>query len=135
MSTSSGAAGVFGILLSTVLEIADGYSEFKADVLALEADGDDLETLIREKNEELEAILSTYQPLFSGLLAVERGIIVPTSATLHYTGNEDDRPADCGTPADEWVLGFGIFTKPWEYPEMLDSFRAHAEYHTWAWVG
>ncbi len=135
MSMSSGAAGAFGIMLSTIPEIADVYNKFKAEVRVLEEDGGDLESLIREDNEEIEGILAKYQTLFSALLHTTHGVIVPSSATLHYTGLEDDRPADGSTPAEEWVLGFGIYTKPWEYPEMSDSFRTTADYHTWAWVG
>jgi hypothetical protein len=132
---SCGAAGAFGILLPTVPEIADLYNKFKTEVIALEADGDDVETLIRDENEEFGELLSKYQLMFSFLLYNDSAIVVPSSATLHYTGIEDDRPAEGGAPAEEWVLGFGLYTKPWEYPEMLDTFRAHAAHHTWVWVG
>ena len=135
MSMSCGAGGAFGILLSTIPEIETFYNKFKDEVQVLAEDGDDVDTLVRDENEELKEILSKYQPMFSALLAVKRGIVVPASARLQYTGLEDDRPAGGATPAEEWVLGFGIYTKPWEYPEMLDTFRATAEYHTWAWVG
>jgi hypothetical protein len=135
MSMSSGAAGAFGIMLSTIPEFEDVYNKFKAEVVVLEEKGGDLESLIREDDEELKGILSKYQTLFSALLHTASGVIVPSSATLHYTGLEDDRPADGATPAEEWVLGFGIYTKPWEYPEMFDSFRTAADYHMWAWVG
>jgi hypothetical protein len=135
MSTSCGAAGAFGILLSDVTEIEGIYNKFKGEVLVLVTEGDDIETLIRDKDEELEEILTKYQSQFSALLHSVHGLSVPSAATLKYTGIEDDRPADGGTPAEEWVLGFGIYTKPWEYPEMLDTFRTAADYHTWVWVG
>lgn len=135
MSTSCGAAGAFGILLSNVTGIEGVFKKFKAELLALEAGGDDVEILIRDESEEMKKVLTKYQHLFTKRLHTVHGIIVPPTATLHYTGIEDDRPADGGTPAEEWVLGFGIFMKPWKYPKMLKSFRAEADYHTWVWVG
>ena len=53
----------------------------------------------------------------------EDGIIVPASAALLWTGSEADRLARCATPADEWILGFGVFTNPWDYPPMDESFK------------
>ena len=64
----------------------------------------------------------------------EDGIIVPASAALLWTGSEADRLAQCATPADEWILGCGVFTKPWDYPPMDESFRKSASFHSWAWV-
>ncbi len=135
MSMSSGAAGAFGIMLSTIPQIQDIYGKFEAEVLVLEEKEGDRESLIREDNEEIKEILAKYQTLFSTLLHTKCGVIVPCLATLHYTGCEDDRLGTGSTPAKEWVLGFGIYTNPWEYPEMADSFRTVAGYHTWVWVG
>jgi hypothetical protein len=60
---------------------------------------------------------------------------VPSGAYLVWTGSEDDRPARCSTPPEGWVLGWGLFTKPWDYPEMDASFREHAAFHEWVWMG
>ena len=64
----------------------------------------------------------------------EDGIIVPPSAALLWTGSEADRLAHCATPADEWVLGLGVFTNPWDYPPMDASFRKSASFHSWVWL-
>lgn len=63
------------------------------------------------------------------------GIIFPKQAKLLWTGDEDDRPARCDTPAGDWILGFGLFTFPWEYPELDPSFKETANFHTWVWAG
>jgi hypothetical protein len=64
----------------------------------------------------------------------EDGIIIPVSAALLWTGSEADRLARSATPADEWVLGYGVFTNPWDYPPMDESFRKSASFHSWAWI-
>jgi len=46
----------------------------------------------------------------------EDGIVIPASAALLWTGSEADRLARCATPAGEWILGYGAFTNPWDYP-------------------
>jgi hypothetical protein len=53
---------------------------------------------------------------------------------LLWTGSEADRLAHCATPADEWILGFGVFTNPWNYPPMDASFRKSASFHSWVWL-
>ena len=64
----------------------------------------------------------------------EDGIIVPASAALLWTGSEADRLARCATPADEWILGYGVFTNPWDYPPMDESFKKISGFHSWAWM-
>ena len=72
---------------------------------------------------------------FVAAFAEKYSINVPSCIHLLWTGSEDDRPARCGTPSEEWVLGWGLLTKPWDYPEMDTSFRAHASFHEWVWMG
>jgi len=45
-----------------------------------------------------------------------------------------DRLAKCETPPNEWILGYGVFTNPWDYPPMDESFRKNSTFHSWAWL-
>ena len=71
---------------------------------------------------EDDPAVNEFLPLFIEALA-KSGIEVPDGAGLLWTGNDDERPASCATSAGEFVLGFGLFTMPWQYPEMADSFK------------
>lgn len=63
------------------------------------------------------------------------GIEVPEGARLYDTGSDDDRFGQCETPADEWILGFGMLQDPWTWPAMAESFRKEARFHTWCTGG
>lgn len=137
MSTSAGAAGAFGILLME-----------RSEVSGLRAQINDLINGLQDENQADED--QTYDDLnldpddkpeikaFTPLLITafrNAGIEVPDEAELFWTGWEHDRPANCSTPAEEFVLGFGLFTDPWDFPEMHQSFRDIARWHTWVWMG
>ena len=130
MSTSAGACGAFGILLSP--------DSFPAVVAILEqiqkivAEYDD-EAMEYNSPEEYPAIKALLEPLKTAFR--DNGIIIPDGADLQWTGSEDDRPARCDTRAEQWVVGFGLYTRPTQYPPMDATFLGHADWHTWVWLG
>lgn len=143
MSQDAGAAGAFGLLLSEYPAVADVYEEWKQYLLTIKAlesfeeddepkeglDSNDLDD--STKNPRLNEFAGLFKEAFA-----KHNILVPEAATLLYTDTEDTRPARCATPSEDWILGFGLFTKPWDYPiEMHESFRNLAEFHTWVWMG
>lgn len=132
MSTDAGAAGAFGLYLPQFDQLQDLYKELQNYVELVQigesdkdSDGDlcDFERIPEFRDRFVEAFLERYS------------ISVPSGARLIWTGSDDDRPARCATPAYEWVLGWGLLTKPWEYPEMDVSFREPAAFHEWVWMG
>lgn len=126
MSDSAGAGGVFGILLAARPEVADIYQEL-SDYVANEIDYMD-ETELSNNPRIRRKFEKRFIQRFK-----EHGIAIPSGAKLHYSGLEDSRVGDCDCPSEEWVLGFGLFTNPWNYPRMHVSFRRTASWHTWAW--
>ena len=129
MSSSAGIGGAFGLLLPEFPQVAAIYGELKVVIdKALEEES-------AQDPGELEnapAVLQIRDRLIKAF--AEDGIIVPASAALLWTGSAADRLARCATPADEWILGFGVFTNPWDYPPMDDSFRKVSGFHSWAWI-
>jgi len=132
MGVDAGAAGAFGLYLPEYEQLEDLYKEFQGYVklgrnCGSEEDSDcepnDLEQIPMYRDRFVHAFAEKYQ------------INVPPGAHLIWTGNDDDRPARCDTPPEQWVLGWGLLTKPWDYPEMDASFREHANFHDWAWMG
>lgn len=121
MSISAGAAGAFGILLSAQPEVVDLHREFKEymDEYMLECDYDELDQAPR---------VAEFRKRFIAAFK-NSGIIVPHEAQIYWTDSEDVRPAECFTPSDEFVLGFGLFTLPWNYPAMDKSFKRVAAWH------
>jgi hypothetical protein len=129
MSSSAGIGGAFGLLLSEFPEVAAIYGELK---LAIDKA---IEEESAENPGELESapeVLDVRDRLIKAF--AEDGIIVPASAALLWTGSEADRLARCETPAEEWILGFGAFTNPWDYPPMDESFRKSSGFHSWVWM-
>jgi hypothetical protein len=129
MSSSAGIGGAFGLLLPEFPQVAAIYGDLK---LAIDKA---LEQESAHNPGELESapeILEVRDRLIKAF--AEGGIIVPASAPLLWTGSEADRLARCATPADEWILGYGVFTNPWDYPPMDESFRKNASFHSWAWI-
>ena len=129
MSTSAGIGGAFGLLLPEFPKVAAIYGDLKLVVDKALEEGrtenpGDMES-VPEVTELRDRLIKAF---------AEDGIIVPASAVLSWTGSEADRLARCATPADEWILGYGVFTKPWDYPPMDESFRKSASFHSWAWV-
>lgn len=132
MSVDAGAAGAFGLYLPHFDRLQDLYRELQDYVKQVhDAESEDEPCDAPRMYTEVPA----YQERIIQAFASEYGIQVPPGACLIFTGTEDDRPARCATPAEEWVLGWGMFKMPWEYPEMDASFREHADFHDWVWMG
>ena len=125
MAMEAGACGVYGILMRDAAEkeIVEVYEEFLEK--ATDVNGPDSFNDI--------TVQGWYSELYTRLVTAfsRSGVAIPEGACLMYTGVEDDRPGRCDTPAREWVLGFGLFTKPDEYPEMHQTFKKIANWHTW----
>jgi hypothetical protein len=129
MSTSAGIGGAFGLLLPEFPQVAAIYGDLKIVVnKAIEEES----TQDPGDMESAPEVLELRDRLIQAF--AEDGIIIPVSAALLWTGSEADRLARCATPADEWVLGYGVFTNPWDYPPMDESFRKSASFHSWAWI-
>jgi hypothetical protein len=129
MSSSAGIGGAFGLLLPAFPKVAAIYGDLKLVVdKAIEEESAENPGDMESAPEVLE-----FRDRLIRAFA-EDGIIVPGSAALLWTGSEADRLARCVTPADEWILGYGVFTNPWDYPPMDESFRKSASFHSWAWV-
>ena len=129
MSTSAGIGGAFGLLLPKFPKVAAIYGELKLVV------NQALDREVAAEPGELEGAMEVLQirDRLIGAFAKD-GILVPASAALLWTGSEADRLAHCATPADEWVLGLGVFANPWDYPPMDESFRKSASFHSWVWL-
>ncbi len=129
MSSSAGIGGAFGLLLSEFPSVAAIYGDLKLYI------NQALDREVAAEPGELEGAMEVLQirDRLIGAFAEDR-IHVPASAALLWTGSEADRLAHCATPADEWILGFGVFTNPWNYPPMDASFRKSASFHSWVWV-
>jgi hypothetical protein len=129
MSSSAGIGGAFGVLLPEFPRVAAIYGDLKIVVnKAIEEES----TQSPGDMESAPEVLELRDRLIQAF--AEDGIIIPASAALLWTGSEADRLARCATPADEWILGYGVFTKPWDYPPMDESFRKNASFHFWAWI-
>ena len=129
MSSSAGIGGAFGLLLPEFPKVAAIYGDLK---LVLDKA---LEEERAENPGDMESapeVIELRDRLIKAF--AEDRIIVPASAALLWTGSEADRLAQCATPADEWILGYGVFTNPWEYPPMDESFKKSSGFHSWAWM-
>lgn len=138
MGYNVGAAGAFGILLSEQLELKDLYREFWNEVDAWK-EADDEECFGRylddmQANSEGAELLRRWEVRFREALA-NAGVNVPETAALCFSHTGDDPPGRQATSENEWILGFGLFTRPWEYPPMDQTFRDRAAWHTWVWGG
>ena len=129
MSSSAGIGGAFGLLLSEFPSVAAIYGDLKLYV------NQALDREVAAEPGDLEGAPEVLQirDRLIGAFAKD-GILVPASAVLLWTGSEADRLARCATPADEWILGFSVFTNPWNYPPMDASFRKSASFHSWVWL-
>ena len=126
MSSTARIGGAFGLLLSEFPQVAAIYGDLKRHVdtyltANAMADPGDLEH-VPEVLEIRDRLIEAF---------AEGGIMVPASASLLWTGSEADRLVQSDTPADEWILGYGIFTNPWDYPPMEESFKKTARFHSW----
>jgi len=129
MSSSAVIGGAFGLLLPEFPKVAAIYGDLK---LAVDKALEDERAEDPGKMESAPEVLKIRDRLIESF--AEDGIIVPASAALLWTGSEADRLARCATPADDWILGYGVFTNPWDYPPMDESFRKNASFHSWVWM-
>ena len=129
LGTDAGICGVFGIVPRAYPAVAPLYTELVETLNRL----CDETTGHPDEMENHESVVA-FVPRFCAAFA-EIGIVLPEGVALLWSGSSDDRPARCETPAEEFLLGFGILTKPWEYPPMDESFRKEAQFHTWVWMG
>lgn len=135
MGYDVGCAGAFGLLLSQHAEkLGKVYSELLSEIKALRQRCAGNPDLDGHETDEIEKLAEQHGPSI-----IERfrqmGIDIPGGASLHHTGDWDDRPGRTLTPAEDFVLGYGLYTRPWDYPPMSESFRQVAEWHTWVWGG
>jgi hypothetical protein len=131
MSYDVGAGGAFGLLLSEYKEhLGQTYDAFLEQAQAYD-DGyvDDEAT-----SPDFEGVSDRHiEPMRQAFYVI--GIVVPESAYFIQTGTEDERPGRTVTPPDDFVLGFGLYTMPWDFPAMHESFQKAADWHTWVWGG
>ena len=132
MGVDAGAAGAFGLYLPQFKHLQDVYKELQ-DYVKQVRDAESEDHPRRDPEDFSE--ISTYRDRLIAALVARYGIQVPPGAHLIWTGSEDERPARCTTPAEQWVLGWGLLTRPWEYPNLDASFRNHAGFHDWVWMG
>jgi hypothetical protein len=123
MSQGIGACGAFGLVLSEHRNLlGETYKNF---LLELEDNPNDEDGLFLDGE-----ICCKYTDAFIEIFYVN-GIVIPWSAAIYYTGTEEERPAQTYTPADDFVLGFGMYHLPWQYPSMDESFMLTSKWHTW----
>lgn len=131
MGTDTGVSGFFGILLNMREEL-----EIKAIVEEIDEwvqkQGEDFDDWHVDENED-EVTKRFFPRVYDMLHSV--GIILPEGAGLIYTGSPDDRPCRVATSGEQWGVGFGLLTWPWNWPEMDESFKKAGDWHTWTWMG
>lgn len=137
MGGAAGVCGVFGILLD------DRFEELENEMLAeARAMIDDYETEFNVVYDVVEDpdFLHRWLPVIVEHFR-ELGIEIPEGAYLAWSGDRQERPARCETPAECFIVGFGFLLPPWEWQEKLgvdkwpESFRKAARLHTWVWMG
>ena len=133
MSVECGAAGAFGLYLPLYEQVSDIYNELKTYVHRVMNDEDPDEANETGDPESFARIPEFCNRLIAAFAKI--GIVVPPGASLIWTDSEESRPAECSTESEEWVLGWGAFTAPWNYPQDFDpSFKKAASFSTWAWI-
>jgi hypothetical protein len=137
MSQSCGVAGAYGIPLANI-EQKDfpEVFELREKLRQYLDDGDKNGTWMDKgfNSPDQDPKVKRFRKQFIAAFQL-RKVNVPSGVLLHHTGDEDDRPAKGCDPADEWVLGFGLFTTPGSYPKMARSFTRLAVWYTWVWMG
>jgi hypothetical protein len=132
MGYDVGVCGMYGILLS-----ADNIGPLHAELVAKSNDYESLiddETYDSEEEVKRRKIAPEFQDRVIAALK-ERGVKVPAGAYLDWSGSNDDRPGRAATDPDEWIIGLGMLTRPWQWPAIPRAFRKLAEFHTWCWGG
>jgi hypothetical protein len=128
MSTSAGGCGAFGLLLRDFPEVAPILEELEATVQALDPDKEEF-TYDFANSEAANELSQRFREALSASLGVE----IPTEFRLIWT--DEDHPAECTVDENEWILGMGIFTNPWNWPVIPEALREKAKFYNWAWIG
>jgi hypothetical protein len=136
MGMDCGAGGAYGILLSNnelpaVVEIVKKLNQIVSDFPNSNQE-EELDPELHYEPEDYPGVKELVEPLRQAFR--EAGINVPESADLLWTGSDDERPARCATGGEDWVLGFGLFTRPDKFPAMDPTFLEASEWHTWVWM-
>ena len=129
MSSSYGAYAAFGVLLSTDLRATTELLDFEVSVANA---GESLrwwescEDLYVPYDRAVDAVADRINPELRRYNPPLR---------LIYTGYGEDRPGDCSTDPDCWILGFGLCAFPVAVRHHDDAVRllerAGADWYTW----
>jgi flagellar biosynthesis/type III secretory pathway M-ring protein FliF/YscJ len=133
MSQSAGAAGVYGILLNDLDSAEVELIVKKLDAAQLDYTMENEWDELENGPEDVEAIKLLRAELDAYFIG--KGVVIPEKAKIHWTAFDDERPASCATDGEQWVLGFGLFTLPSEYPQLDKTFTDLSAWYTWAWMG
>ena len=136
MSTSCGVGGAYGVLLSNIGEKFPEVVELREKLRQYVDDGDKNGTWMDKGYNSASddpKVKRFRKPIIAAF--EKRGVSAPSNVGLQYTGDEDYRPAKGCDPAEDWVLGFGLFETPGSYPKMSRSFTRLADWYTWVWMG
>lgn len=128
MSTSAGGCGAYGLLLSDFPEVAPILEELKAAVEALDPDKEEFTDDFEHSDAAKE-----FARRFREALSANLGVEIPVEFGLLWTN--EDHPAECDVDENEWILGMGIFTNPWNWPAIPEALREKAKFYNWAWIG
>jgi hypothetical protein len=136
MRQSCGPVCIFGLLVSDYEYMSDIVKEMWDFVEKKQNEC----SCATEEVVESQNFEDTWIPKIIARFA-EHGISARDTCALYYTGSEDTRPARCETPAEDFVLGYGMITDPWLWHDFYDtdfwdrSFKDAATSHTWIWMG
>ena len=126
MSYDVGCEGVWGVLLDEANVGSMLYMQLQDVITNI-----DWDSWSGDENDALDTLL----PQVKAVL-LNKGVTCPDVAHLFYTGNGDDRPGNCDTPTESFVLGVGIYVPPWAWAgNVHESFKKVAGPHTWVWGG
>ena len=136
MSTSCGVGGAYGVQLSNIGEKFPEVVELREKLRQYVDVGDKNGTWMDKGYNSASddpKVKRFRKPIIAAF--EKRGVSAPSNVGLQYTGDEDYRPAKGCDPAEDWVLGFGLFETPGSYPKMSRSFTRLADWYTWVWMG
>ena len=142
MGFDVGAGGAFGIELpayeqelgdvyKNLLKAEDAWSTYGLDPEDVDNGAENTDD---EKDDILDQIYVEHAPKLIEKFK-ELGIVVPPNAHILKSASDDESPGRQATEEDTLILGFGAFTKPWDWPDMDETFRNVADFHTWVWGG
>ena len=143
MSNFCGVMLVYGVLLGGVPECAILLRDMLDDLEDPELFGEN--EMAGEEDDcecpldvaESAAFRRKYRARVIEALA-SAGIEAPDRVELAWTGSGDDRPGECATPTDDFVLGFGAHRPPQDWESVMRasgwpaSFVDRAELYAWA---